>query len=581
MAVKTTQGVIDVGSAEMGDTDTLQPVTLQRSVGSTSLNDTFDLNPDHHHNGDQQFSLSGDDLPGNSDDEEDSDDWFLQEELAKLKEEWDDYVENLEGQLDFGEYSPVDMKERLRQLNEEWGAEEVVERKNTKVNFSEQLVTLEVPPPEYPDEDEYNDSEGEGRVDIIEPSVEGVMEKENGAGDTEQDIHIQDEIVSDVKGKGDSEGDLAGLYAKQLNVTNGEQKSEETVVMEKESNEVKGQSNENHLAEEDTEKIETVTPEITTEVKQEDKNSDSGVDVNLSPPQKKEEQVLIERDGKFELKKVSELSAEERNIMGITLTSDENQASESGTDSQPSEGVGSSKGDTPVKKERPSTATTYQPPQRKPVQKRRIQSAKSSNTSYETSEEWRYNKPEGRSNYGLSPEQKEHKKKQMMLKSQRLEEKRQREEEEKKKQQEEAEAAFQAWVKRKQQEAVEKRKQEKLKKKEETQKTQKDPKEAEETYEAWLKSKKEQAKLERKVNRKKKKEEKEAYFYRSRDECDAAFKEWLKTKNKQLKEEQSMKRSAAVHTSQTAQKSRKARNLSKALQVAQTYQYTDYYGYRF
>ncbi|XP_071818435.1 uncharacterized protein [Apostichopus japonicus] len=579
-AIKLYQCVLLI-TDEMADIDVQQhPVGLPRSVGSTTLNDTFDLQQNFQEENEvKDVSLTQDQ---DSEEDDEGDDWLIQEELAKLRAEWDDYVDNLDGELEMEDYPPIDMKERLRKINEEWGAEELVVRTNTKVNFSENLVTFEVPPPDHIDDND-SDLEIEYRVSQVMREDDDDDDEEEemiGDGDKEDEEHEKEmDVGNDVQGEGDRHGDVSDMFAKQLTLSEQENKEEEEL-----RTDLNEDSNKIQITETSPEKVvepESFNPEIENK-----ENTESEVNIisetNPATEEKKqEEQVLIERDGKFELKKVSELSAEERNIMGLGSPSEKNRnaSNEEGLAS-PSNGEDDiSLEETPKKKERPSTAKTYQSIQRQPVQKRRIQSAKS--TTYVTQENLQYDKPEGFSKYGLSPEQKELKKKQMMIKSQRLQDKRQREEEEKKRQQEEADSAFQAWVKRKQQETIERKKLERQQQKKTEVKIQKDPKEAEESYEAWLKAKKQQAKMERKVNKQKKKEEKEAYFYRSRNECDEAFKEWLKTKQKRLKEDNAMKRSGMQQTTQTAQKSRKARNLSKALQVAQTYKYSDYYGYRF
>lgn len=400
-------------------------------------------------------------------DDEEGDGWLLQDELAKLKEEWDDYVDNLEGELEMEDYPPIDMKERLRKLNEEWGAEEEVVRTNTKVNFSEKLVTLEVPPPEY-QEDSDSDLE-------IESRVAQVMEEEEVRGDgdnrdgSEQHQESMDVVVGDLKGEGDKqvvEDSSTDMFAKQLNVSDSDSKEEERTDVNVDNSPAQINAN----SQDEQESLSSPSNEIKSP---EDGGTEfkSGTS-DISPEQSKEEQVLIERDGKFELKKVSDLSVEERDIMGIPSPVGKNRNTNNDA-AEPDDGskttTKAEKSKTPARKERPSTAKTYQSPQQQPTQKRRIQSAKSA--SIENT--WQYEKPEGYSKYGLSPEQKESKKKQMMLKSQRLQERRQKEEEEKKRQQEEAESAFQAWVKRKQQEAIERKKLERQKQKESDVKVQK------------------------------------------------------------------------------------------------------------
>ena len=56
---------------------------------------------------------------------------------------------------------------------------------------------------------------------------------------------------------------------------------------------------------------------------------------------------------------------------------------------------------------------------------------------------------------------------------------------------------------------------------------------------------------------------------------------WVRSKNEQLKKERLLKRSNAAVSRQLARQSKKSKNLAKALETAQIYRYTDWYGYRF
>jgi thiamine pyrophosphate-dependent acetolactate synthase large subunit-like protein len=100
-------------------------------------------------------------------------------------------------------------------------------------------------------------------------------------------------------------------------------------------------------------------------------------------------------------------------------------------------------------------------------------------------------------------------------------------------------------------------------------------------FQGWLRMKQEQAKQERKLKKQAEEEKVNGYFVRDRKDCDQAFKEWVKSKNKQLQKERVLKRSSATVSRQLARQSRKSKNLARALETAQIYRYTDWYGYRF
>ncbi|XP_006814867.1 uncharacterized protein LOC100378461 isoform X2 [Saccoglossus kowalevskii] len=289
-------------------------------------------------------------------------------------------------------------------------------------------------------------------------------------------------------------------------------------------------------------------------------------------------EVVVERNGKFEVVPVSELSPEERAAHGIETNGH-----------QPA----------PPSRPRPATATGSTGSRRKIVnstgQSQRAQSAGSQGRSQNVNESNNITY-EGYSAYGLTPEQVEYKKEHARLMNQRRKEQQEKEKDEKKRRQDEAESAFQAWLQKKKEEEENRKKEEKESREREEQ----NARDAAGAYKQWLKAKKSQKKKEKKEDKHKNSEESESYYLRSREDCDKAYKdhedqksdshsswtaedhkEWLKRKNGQLKAQKALSRSHNLRRRLEARKSRKSQNLAKAIRQAQTYKYTDYYGYRY
>ncbi|XP_033635537.1 coiled-coil domain-containing protein 181-like [Asterias rubens] len=426
-----------------------------------------------------------------------------------------------EGFLPMDDPPEYDIASRVRELNEQLRAEgEIPERTDRKVTFSEKVIAVEF----HDDEEDFE----------TEPDVEN----DNTASENvDSEAAPSSEVVTDPN----------DIEVAKLTLDDEEKASE----------------------------IET-----------KDSDNQRSSKSNGQSPRGPDEKILIERDGKFELINVKDLSYDERQSMGLEVLPDE-------TDQRKKDPVTpNGHGDAPIPEEttphettnqlqptppskpRPSTATDNTGLHRTQLPPRRIQSAR---TQRESTTSWSVTYT-GHSKYGLTPEQKEHKKEQLRARMQKEQEERKAAEEEQRKKQEEAESAFQAWLQNKQDSQKQRRQSEKDQKRHGGEKDQGN---TDDNYQDWLQMKQSQAKRERKLRKQAEQEKVNGFYIRDRKDCDQAFKQWVRSKNDQLRKERSLKRSNASISKQLAQQSRKSKNLAKALETAQIYRYTDWYGYRF
>ena len=201
-------------------------------------------------------------------------------------------------------------------------------------------------------------------------------------------------------------------------------------------------------------KSEGENPEIKTKESEQEHNQNS----NGQSPRGQEDKILIERDGKFELISIKDLSSMERRFMGLEVSPVQDETDQQKHEPVTPNGHGDAPDTSPKQtvtplqpkppsKPRPSTATDNTGLRRTQLPPRRIQSARTQRES--TYQSGWSNTYTGHSTYGLTPDQKEHKKEQFRLKMQKEQEERQATEEEQQKKQEEAESAFQAWLQQK------------------------------------------------------------------------------------------------------------------------------------
>lgn len=159
---------------------------------------------------------------------------------------------------------------------------------------------------------------------------------------------------------------------------------------------------------------------------------------------KDEEKILVERNGKFELVSEEDLSAEEKLFYGITSSDQEARHSPH-----------------PPESPRPATANGTPPRHRAKGKERRAQSAIPSGSGF-NADEYNYTSP-----YALTKEEKERLAKQKKRQEQnekKTKSEHQKQEEQKK---QEADEAFQAWLRKKREDAVHRRRQENEQRKQE------------------------------------------------------------------------------------------------------------------
>ncbi|XP_035686135.1 coiled-coil domain-containing protein 181-like isoform X1 [Branchiostoma floridae] len=108
-----------------------------------------------------------------------------------------------------------------------------------------------------------------------------------------------------------------------------------------------------------------------------------------------------------------------------------------------------------------------------------------------------------------------------------------------------------------------------------------DDEDPQEAYQEWLKAKRDQRKKEREIEEQRKREQEEGFYLRAREDCDKAYKQWLRRKNKEIQQEKVATKKKKKRLKSSERKSRKSQELSQAIRQAQAFRYVDYYGYRF
>lgn len=267
----------------------------------------------------------------------------------------------------------------------------------------------------------------------------------------------------------------------------------------------------------------------------------------------KDEKVLVERGGKFELVHASKMKA-----MFPPVDEHEKKASK-----QKKKGAG--------KPKKPSTA---------PHKSAKSKSSKQSKRPATTQPRGRgqnNNTNSIQSPYAMSPEMKK-----MMRKLAAAQEAKRREEEEQNRLSDEearreAELAWKAWLEKKNKEA----KQERTNKVELKDDSAKQKQEAIRAYNSWIRTKAVQIRKERLESQQSQIEHDEGFYLRQRKDCNKAFHRWLKNKNKSEEQEKLKETSARKQTRSEARHAKRAQNLIKMIQEFQQKSYIEYYGYRF
>ena len=349
---------------------------------------------------------------------------LLQQELQKLKDE------GILPQSD----EPVfdyDIGERVKQLNAELAQEEATpEKKNRKVIFKENLVEFSPSPVNGEDDFESGTPRTDGG-DLLDPNDLEVERLTLNDENKEEDERKQNLVRWDGAGDVSASGEPEGAGQESLPQEDGKL---ERLSNEESKNNSGGDQPDGHLFQQSGEQKQT------------------------------QEQVLLERNGKFELVNVGDLSAEERVMMGLEPAEEQN-SNNSANSSSPSKVA--FQPSPPPRKQRPSTATGQAGGvRRQQLAPRRIQSAKThrevNGGHGDTSGfDW-----EARSSgYGMTPEQKSAMRKMYRMQLQRQKEEHEAKEEEKRRAQEESQKAFEWWLEKKKEEDKQRRKEERERRK--------------------------------------------------------------------------------------------------------------------
>uniref|UniRef100_A0A1I8HPL5 Coiled-coil domain-containing protein 181 n=1 Tax=Macrostomum lignano TaxID=282301 RepID=A0A1I8HPL5_9PLAT len=148
---------------------------------------------------------------------------------------------------------------------------------------------------------------------------------------------------------------------------------------------------------------------------------------------------------------------------------------------------------------------------------------------------------------------------------------------------EDNEAAFQAWLIRKQQQSEAEQRRAEAARRAETDRRRDAAAERDGvSFERWLEAKRAQLRREADLQQRRRRSEEDPppEAIHSPEECRKAFRSWLKRKEEQRRQEEKLERQRARITRLALRRSRKSQALASALLAANSYRYMDYYGYR-
>ncbi|XP_064629187.1 coiled-coil domain-containing protein 181-like isoform X2 [Lineus longissimus] len=311
------------------------------------------------------------------------------------------------------------------------------------------------------------------------------------------------------------------------------------------------------------------------EHEQETNQSNESASEDTQKPKGKENKVLIERDGKFEL-----------------VDSDDPLAAEYGGLPHAVGAGDSSLSPSPPSQPRPATANGFSRQQRHQPNRR----AQSAHISRDQDDDWSsgYKSP-----YALSEAQKAIKQERdkALLRRQRAEAEQKKEDEEEKRK--DNEDAFQAWLNRKREDAARRHQEEKEAASQRVKTSEssdagsgssaanstgsteaEDDRDSEGAFREWLQVKAKQKQKEKEMEGEKIREVQDGYYYRTRKDCDKAYKAWLKKKNADMKNSKDYKKKKQSIAMLYLRRSRKSQALARAIQYSHSFRYVDYYGYR-
>lgn len=250
-----------------------------------------------------------------------------------------------------------DVAERVRQLNQELANSPTPldDERARSIKFKDNLVDLVAPPPDYPSEDEGAGPAAAATAATTPATPPASNNKQ--PDNNKSDVHNKDSSINELK-------------LGNMNLNDNEEKAEDASKSQSvfhESNGVKPSESSGKASDQDKlpqEKPPAAPPPVQERSKQDDKDKD---------------QVLVERDGKFELVNVEDLTAEERHLfLGPQEAEQPSSDTPDGSASTESTQNSASLHPTPPRHPRPSTASSAQSHRRavtSAAYKRRAQSA--------------------------------------------------------------------------------------------------------------------------------------------------------------------------------------------------------------
>ncbi|XP_078493343.1 coiled-coil domain-containing protein 181-like [Ciona intestinalis] len=275
---------------------------------------------------------------------------------------------------------------------------------------------------------------------------------------------------------------------------------------------------------------------------------------------RKDEKVLIERDGKFELVGASELKAILPPVNGGHA---DNVAVVNGNHYDPLPPVKPRPKSAPVRSSKPHPPTSNY----RPFSANNAPTTPSSNYTAKT--------------FCYSPELKELMRKRAAAKAAREREEEARRKAEEESARQEAEYAWKCWLERKNGQIKEQKKRERQVAERRRKDNEKNPNEAAEAYSTWLNDKRKQTKKERIEVQQQQIEIDEGWYIRERAECRKAFRQWLRKKNEAARQAQMQDKLLRRQSLKQAREARRAQKLLESIRESQQMKYVEYYGYRF
>nr|XP_039251908.1 coiled-coil domain-containing protein 181-like [Styela clava]XP_039270227.1 coiled-coil domain-containing protein 181-like [Styela clava] len=277
----------------------------------------------------------------------------------------------------------------------------------------------------------------------------------------------------------------------------------------------------------------------------------------------KDEKILVERGGKFELVSASKLKA----LMPSVV---DGKPKDKKAKKKPkiAEAGKRSKTPPPPQSKEAKSKSKKATPHSAPVKSSKPTRNKTSTIDYQSI----------KSPYAMSPEMKK-----MMRKQQQAKEEKQREEEEQVRLEEEearktAELAWKAWLENKNEEM---KKQKSRRSSGDAESLAQQKQEAVKAYKSWLHTKQKQLRKERLHTQQLQIEQDEGFYLRDRKDCNRAFHAWVKSKSKAILKEREDAERARKQTITEARRAKRTQDLLKSIQESQQMRYVEYYGYRF